>query len=83
MTFCYNLMAATKKSSTSVKNLNIKVLQNLKFTQQCNEATKKANSMLQFINRSFTLKSQAIILLLHKSLVRPHLEYAVGTPAYK
>jgi len=34
--------------------------------------------MLRMINRTFTLKSKSIILPLYKSLVRPHLDYAIS-----
>ena len=38
---------------------------------------KKANQMLGMIRRSFHYKDRKTMLLLYKSMVRPHLEYAV------
>ena len=38
---------------------------------------KKANQMLGMIQRTIAYKNKIIILLMYKSLVRPHLEYAV------
>ena len=73
----YNMKGQQIKSTSSVKDLGVTVSQNLKFSQQCNEAASKANRMLGFINRNFTFKSKDIILPLFKSMVRPHLEYAV------
>ena len=59
------------------KDLGIIIDNKLKFSKQCVEASKKANRMLGFISRTFDYKSEDIILPLYKSLVRPHLEYAV------
>ena len=73
----YSIMNQQLESAPSVKDLGVIVSQNLKFSQQCIEASKKANKMLGFINRNFTYKSKDIILPLYSSLVRPHLEYAV------
>ncbi len=60
-----------------VKDLGVTVASSHKFSQQCKEATGKANRMLDFINRNFSFKSKNIILLLYIRLVRPHLEYAM------
>ncbi len=60
-----------------VKDLGVTIMSNLKFSQQCKDATGKANRILGFINRNFSFKNKDIILLLYNSLVRPHLEYAV------
>ena len=38
---------------------------------------KTANKILGFIARNFNYKSRELMLPLYKSLVRPHLEYAV------
>ena len=65
------------KRVDQVKDLGVIVSQNLKFSQQCNEAAKKANRMLGFINRNFTFKSRKIIVPLYKNLVLPYLEYAI------
>ena len=75
--FKYDMSGQQLNSTTSIKDLGVIVSNNLKFSQQCNEAAKKANRMLGFINRNFTYKSKDIILPLYKSIVRPHLEYAV------
>ena len=59
------------------KYLGIIVSKDLKSSQQCIEATKKAGKMLGLIGRSFEFRSRDIILRLYNSMVRPHLEYAV------
>ncbi len=60
-----------------VKGLDVAVASSLKFSQQCKDAAGKANGMLGFINRNFSLKNKGAILPLYISLVRPHLEYAM------
>ena len=75
--YCYSMMGQNIKTTPTVKDLGVTISANLKFSQQCNEAAKKANRMLGFIKRNFTYKSKDIILPLYNSLVRPHLEYAV------
>ena len=59
------------------KTWGVVINKELNFSKQCTEAVKKANRALGFIYRSFEFKSKRIIMPLYKSLVRPHLEYAV------
>ena len=63
--------------ATEQKDLGVIVDNKLKFSKQCVEAANKANKVLGFISRTFDYKSKDVILPLYKSLVRPHLEYAV------
>ncbi len=64
-------------SVQSVKDLEVKIASNLKFSQQCIDAANKANRMLGLIKRNFLFKNKDVILPLYNSLVRPHLEYAL------
>ncbi|KAL7630702.1 UNVERIFIED_CONTAM: hypothetical protein RMT77_019088 [Armadillidium vulgare] len=59
------------------KDLGVLISKDLKFAKQCADPVKKANKALGFIARNFEYKSKNIILPLYKSLLRPHLEYAV------
>lgn len=59
------------------KDLGVIINKDLKCAKQCAEAVKKANKALGFIVRNFEYKSKNIILPLYKTIVRPHLEYAV------
>jgi hypothetical protein len=59
------------------KDLGIIIQNNLKTSQQCIEAVKKANRSLGLIKRNIQTKTPEIITRLYKSIVRPHLEYAV------
>ena len=75
--FDYEMRGIKLKSVQCVKDLGVKIASNLKFSQQCVDATNKANRMLGFIKRNFLFKNKDVILPLYTSLVRPHLEYAV------
>ena len=59
------------------KDLGVIINQNLKMTDQCTAASKKANRMLGLISRNFGLKSPEVTRKLYTAFVRPHLEYAV------
>ncbi len=65
----------------NLKAFHVKIVSNLKSFQQCNAAN-KANTMLGFINKNFSLKNKDVILSLYNNLVRPHLEcrYIFGFP---
>ena len=67
------------------KDLGIIVDTNLKFVQHINTKVKKANQMLGIIKRSFSFMDKEMLLILFKSLVRPHLEYgsSVWSVIYK
>ena len=49
------------------------------------ETVKIANKLVGFTGRTFTFKSEKVILTLYNSLVRPHLEYCVQfwSPYYR
>ena len=71
--------------TTEQKILGVIIDDKLNYRKQCNDAAKKANKVLGFISRTFDHKSIDIIVPLYKSLVRPHLEYAVQlwSPSYR
>ncbi len=52
----YVMHGSKIKSVRSVKDLGITVASNLKFSQQCNESIKKANSMMGLIMRNFFIQ---------------------------
>ncbi|ORD93263.1 RTJK, partial [Enterospora canceri] len=67
------------------KDLGITISNDLKPSQHCSEVVKIANRLVGFIGRTFENKSEKVILKLHNSLVRPHLEYCVQfwSPYYR
>ena len=60
------------------------ISEDLKWEKQRSSAVSKANRILGMINRNFVDRAKETILLLYKSLVRPHLEYCcqVWSPHY-
>ena len=58
------------------RDLGVTVTENLKWNKHIDKSVKKANAVAGLIARNFQSKSEDIILTLHKSLVRPLLEYA-------
>ena len=70
-------MGGTQLTQTLVeKDLGIQVDSQLKFREQAAAAVSKASRILSVIRRSFGLLDEATLLLLFRTMVRPHLEYA-------
>ena len=57
------------------KDVGVIISEDLKWEKQCGSAVSKANRILGMIKQNFVDRSKETILLLYKSLVRPHLEY--------
>ena len=69
---------------TKQRDLGITITSDLKWETHITLITKKANSMIYLIQKSFKDLSKEMILKLHKSYVRPKLEYAqsIWSPYY-
>ena len=65
------------QSKEEEKDLGVYVNTTMKFSKQCVESVKKANRVIGIIRRNFTNFDKNVLLNLYKSLVRPHLDYAV------
>ena len=59
------------------RDLGITIARDLKWQNQTEKSCKTANRVLGFIARNFNYKITELMFPLYKSLVRPHLEYAV------
>ena len=59
------------------KDLGVIISNDLKTSDQCKAASKKANMMLGLISRNITYRSPDVMKKLYTAFVRPHLEYAV------
>ena len=59
------------------RDFGIMITKDLKCSKQRLNAAKAANKILRMIKRTFTCKSEEIILQLYKSLVRQRLEYCI------
>ena len=61
-----------------IKDLGVIFDNSLRFNNHINEKVNRANSMLGAIKRNFRHLSNEAFIILYKSLVRTHLEYAVS-----
>ena len=70
---------------TSEQDLGVMIDKTLNFSEHINSKVNKANRNLGIISRTFTFMDKEMFLNLYKSLVRPHLVYAVTVcaPLYK
>ena len=59
------------------KDLGVYVNTSMKFSKQCAESVKKANKVIGMIKRNFVNFEREVMLNLYKSLIRPHLDYAI------
>ena len=87
--FTYTLTTATGANplecSHVEKDLGIQVDDQLKFTQQVQQAVSNTNRLLGVIRRTYQYLDRTTFLHLYKGLVRPILEYGVvvGSPQYQ
>ena len=73
----YSLGGVTLEAIDVERDLGILLQKDLKVSNQCTKVVRTANRVLGMIYRTFTSRTQDIVLKLYKSLVRPHLEYAI------
>ena len=73
----YHMGDTELKETKEEKDLGVLISNTLKVSSQCATAAKKGNRALGLIKRNFAYRSREIILKLYKSLVRPHLDYAM------
>ena len=74
--FEYKMGTHTLKTTTAEKDVGVLVTNDLKPSQQCARAAKKANSVLGQMSRAFQYRDKITWVRLYKTFVRCHLEYA-------
>lgn len=81
----YHLLGSPIISSPQELDLGVIMTSEFKFGAQCVAAERKAQKILGYIKRVFTHRNRQTVMTLYKSLVRPHLEYAVQfwSPSYR
>ena len=75
--YTYTMGSSELKEANEEKDLGILVNKSLKVASQCAAAAKKGNRVLGMIKRNFSFRTKEVIVKLYKSLVRPHLDYAM------
>jgi len=73
--FTYKLNGAELQCSKTERDLGVMVSHDLKSTNQCIAAYKKAYRILGLIKRTVVSRGESILIALYKSLVRPHVEF--------
>lgn len=73
----YKLNDKVLNESEQEKDLGIVISDTLLWTDQINKCISKANQMICWIVRNFTLREKCVMLRIYKALIRPHLEYGV------
>ena len=74
----YFLGSTALKETASHSYLGITLSSDLRFNEHCDNTTKKAGKMLNFISRNFYHCTRDVKSKLYLSLVRPLMEYAVA-----
>ena len=80
--FKYTMEGQTLDTVDSEKDLGIMISSDLKSSNQCIQACRKASKMLAMIKRTISYKKPEIMVRLYKTLVRPHLEHSVTVCAW-
>ncbi len=75
--YSYYMGGTELKHSKEEKDLGVYITENMKFTKHCAEAVKKANKIIGMIKRKFMNFDEEVMMMLYKSLIRPHIDYCV------
>ena len=73
----YSLDGIELETIESEKDLDLIVNNKLDFGDQIKNCLSKANKMIAWISRNIICKSKDVMVLIYRSLIRPHLEYCV------
>jgi len=72
----YHLSSTEFETVDVIKDLGVVFDSDFTFVSHCKEKINKAFSMLGLIKRNFIYRTEETFVMLYKSLVRCHLEYA-------
>ena len=72
----YKLCDTSLKTTDKEKDIGVTIDNQLNFEDHMNEKINKASRIMGLIRRTFSYLDNHTFLLLYKTLVRPHIEYA-------
>jgi hypothetical protein len=78
--FKYTMEGSELQAIEAERDLGLTMTRDLKCSNQCIQAYKKASQMLGMVARTIKSRSPVILVNIYKSIVRPHLEYC--SPAW-
>ena len=83
--FRYSMNQHVLDETVEERDLGVMMSSDLKPSVHCRLAYNRANGILGLIRRTFMYRDPQTLLCLYKTMVRPHLEYAVSawSPQYK
>ena len=83
--FQYSMRQHVLEDTAEERDLGFMMSSDLKPSVHCRLAYSRANSFLGLIRRTFVYRDPGTLICLYKTMVRPHLEYAVSawSPQYK
>ena len=71
-------MGGTVLNTTIKENvLGLTISADMNVSEQCGIAAAKGNQILGLIRQNIVYKKKELIILLYKTIVRPHLEYCI------
>ena len=73
----YTMKETALEVTDAERDLGDYIDSDLKFRKQATTAVSKASQVMAVIRRSFQLLDKMTLLMLFKTLVRPHLEYGI------
>ena len=75
--YTYSMGGTPLATTVKEKDLGVIITADLKVAEQVTKAAAAANSMLGRVRRTFTYMDKGMFLPIYKTLVRPHMEYAI------
>ena len=73
----YTMGDTALNTTVKEKDLGLTISADMKVSEQCAIAAAKGNQILGLIRRNIVYKEKELIILLYKTIVRPHLEYCI------
>ena len=73
----YTMGGTVLNTTLKERDLCLTISADMKVSEQCGVAAAKGNQILGTIRRNIVRKQKELIILLYKTIARPHLEYCI------